>query len=143
MRYETLEDLEEISAELYRAIEIEQEISDLLFDGYSCNSPEVQRCNFDKWEIVEAIENDSFNTLVVSAVGKELWRQRVHSARVAQMHPEYSRDMYKQVTDCFWMLADSLDDQQMDVACFVLDHIDLPRAAQTEKLPAIPVALVA
>jgi len=133
MRYEELEVQGVISAELCHAIANELEISDLLCEP-ACDEREarIRQCHMVTGEMERQFEEASFERLVMNAVGKKLWVDRVENyvnmgCRSREDHPEYHETMQQQSAECGWRLMSCLNDYEFEVAAQILNDVDLPR----------------
>ena len=126
MVYERLAELDRISSSLCIAIEVEVDISDLLFEGRTCLDREVLSCYQEAERI--SFELTDVEKLVVAGVGKKLWRDRVENSSQPDKHPEYSENMNQEVEATLLVIEQIPDDTFRNAARQIINNVDLPVA---------------
>jgi hypothetical protein len=113
-----------ISSNLCEAVEIEIDISDLLCEGYTCDSREMKRSYEQAREVSDQL--DDFEKLIVGGVGKKLWRERVNNIANPEAHPEYSPTMDHEISEYLQRLENLPNDQLRQIAQAIIDFVGLP-----------------
>lgn len=133
MSYDRLARRGQISLGLYEAIQLEEEISDLLNDDYRCDSEELTQCYEKVGEFSKILTE--FEKFVVGGVGKTLWRERVLWCDPPEAHPEYTQAMCSEVYD-YLEAVSKFSEQEQHIAQQIIDNVSMHQTMPRQLLAA-------